>query len=140
MTFEEKLAMYRQSYGLERQGAETTAPRQMPDEMGGPNWGANTDLEEGAVGPNWGNDGNEPYVMKMQDDRIFGDEEVDKKNYAELLQTDPTVQSFAPQMEEMLKELETQMLDPNNPMTQAQAEKTFVEMMEENFGAKFKGY
>ena len=140
MTFEEKLAMYRQSYGLERQSADATGQSVMPEEANGPNWGASTDLEQEGTGPNWGNGGNEPYVMKTQDERIFGDEEVDKQNYAELLKNDPTIQQLAPQMEEMLKELETQMLDPKNPMTQAEAEKTFVEQMEKNFGATFKGY
>lgn len=139
MTFEEKLAMYRQSFGLERQDAEQVK-KEVPEPTGfeSLNWGADVDAGM-SMGPDWGSEEKDAFVMRMGDDRIFNDEETDRRNYEELLATDPAVMEYGPQMEELLKELEGQMLDPNNPMTQQEAEKTFIELMEQNFGAKFKG-
>lgn len=143
MDFSSTLAGFRQQYSQNRakykqeasqpEAVEVTQPEAMwADEVQMPMAGAPS-MDTFSTG-----DVDVPTVLTDLDDRFTGDPEVDKQAFMELLQSDPTVQQYGPEMEALLEEIMAQMQDPENPMTAEEAQRTFVQMMNEQFGQYFQ--
>lgn len=144
MDFSSTLAGFRQQYSQNRakykqevtqteEAVEPTQPEAMwADEIEMPVAGAP------AMDTFTGAEVEVPNLLTDNDDRLTGDEEVDKQAFMELLQTDPTLQQYGPEIEALIEEIMDQMSDPENPMTAEEAQRTFVQMMNEEFGQHFQ--
>lgn len=79
-----------------------------------------------------------PNVLTDTDGRFTGDPEQDNMAFQQYMMEDPMMKQYGPEMEALLEEIVEQVNDPENPLTEEEAQKLFLEMMEEQFGQYFK--
>lgn len=140
MTYEEQLAQYRQQFAMkEAQSQEEASVEQAPkaiwaDEIEMPQMGPGMPMQEEV----FAGDVNVPEILSDADPRFSGNQEADTQAFQEYMMNDPMMQQYGPEMEALVEELIAQATDPENPMTAEEAQKLFLEMMEEQFGEHFK--
>lgn len=140
MTFEEQLQQYRKAYGLQREDMKAPVDEepQKPELV----WAEDIEVpvpQDPMASPVMTGDIEMPQeVLKSKDDRVSDNEEDNKFNFMEYMNADPVAQQHLPQMEALLNEVVSQMLDPENPMSKEEAERVFVRAMEENFRKYFE--
>lgn len=141
MTFEEQLAEYRKAYGTQREVVKASASGE-PVPPTEPKWDDEIELptpQDPMAQVDMGAEVEVPgEVLRTRDERVTDNEEDNMANFGAYLDSDPIVQQHLPQMEALINEIMTQMADPNSPMTPEEAEKVFVQAMEENFSKYFK--
>lgn len=144
MDFKQELAQFRQSMDEYRKEIKASVSGDQPvedekpksiwaDEVQMPDMGPGMPLPEQFSG-----EVEVPNVLTDFDARFTGDEAADKQAFQEFMMNDPMVQQYGPQMEALLDEVMAQASDPDNPMTQEEAQQLFIEMMTEQFGQHFQ--
>lgn len=141
MDFETQLAQYRQAFAQKesevKSGSapvEQTAPEAIwADEIAMPQAGLNP-MDPALIG----GEIEMPEVLRDKDERWSEDTEANQMAFQQYFESDPMVQQHGSAMEAILEEVIERAKDPSDPLDEQEAQKLFLEMMEEQFSQYFQ--
>lgn len=117
----DELNEYRKAFGLVRGDMK----QEMNPEIDV--WGARLNVPEGKVGPAWGGRLSLPEEMPdFHDSRIYGNKEIDQKNFEAYMYEHPFTQQYGERIRDLAYELQQMVNDPENPMTLQEAEQAYT--------------
>lgn len=117
----EELNEYRKAFGLVRGDMKQELNPEMDV------WGARLNVPEGKVSPAWGGRLALPEEMPdFRDSRIYGNPEIDQQNFEAYMYEHPFTQRYGERIRDLAYELQQMAHDPENPMSQQEAEQEFT--------------
>lgn len=139
MTFEEKLAQYRQAYGLERNKIEGSATAPTTPKV---EWADDVTVAEETKKEKVSFDESVEVPTEVLSPYAPGLSGNPKENigaFEKALDETPAFSENFADMEALVEELINQMSDPENPMTLEEAQQEFLKRMTDNYATKFGG-
>lgn len=67
-----------------------------------------------------------------------GDQQIDRNQALQKVMSHPVMMEYGDQIEELIEELVKQVQDPDNPLTEEEAQSLFIEMMNSEYGHMFQ--